>query len=105
MRYRIQSSEIQTGTFNKELFILNSENSLVIDEIRRLEREIQIGNKDKQNIKAAIIFLVRNINKLKEAVKRENAKTQEFVNEVSHLVERHSPRPMSPLSVRSSYEN
>jgi hypothetical protein len=88
----VQYNEIETSNINKELYIIKNENEFLIDESKKKEIEIISMQKDKQNIKAAIIFLVRNINKLKEQVKKEDTKTKEFVNEVSQLVGRHSPK-------------
>lgn len=105
MKFDVQSNEHETGMVNRELFIIKSENEAVADEIYRLTNTNNALAKDKQNIKAAIIFLNKNINKLKAAVIREDSKTNEFISEVSLLVDRHSPnqsRMMSSTNFRNN---
>lgn len=90
MKKEIIKQDKETSLMKREIYAVESETASLKELSEKLSIMIHEDDRDRRNLKSSIIFIKKHIDKLKQNIKHEDAKSKEFIHEISTLVDRTS---------------
>jgi predicted nucleic acid-binding Zn-ribbon protein len=80
----------ETGKLRKEYYLYETDINILKDEVNRTSQSINETEKEKKNLKSAIVMLQKQNYKMKERVRKEDIKGNEFATDITNLISQHT---------------